>query len=461
MKISLKIFVFTYCVMMLITIFGGFLLIHYEYQNDMKAARETAMENNEILYTYAVMTEEMLGDWSSVDNSLKRFASRIARDNQNEIIVGKYEDVKTKASISQLQEGECQYVVVNRNDKMQIQVISQYQYHYMVNYHDITEVLNRRDGLYELYRNAIVGVSAVIAAVLYAFSWYITKPLVQVTQIAKKLSEGDYTARVDAAPETMKSQEVLQLGQTLNQMADATETYIKELKETAKKKEDFMGNFAHEIKTPMTSIIGYADLLRTYDLQPEKRREYSSYIYTEGKRIEELSEKLLQLIVLDKKDFAMRRISAEELFGYLEKEVRFLSEKYEIAVSFHCEAGVIWGEQSLLLVAIKNLIDNACKASEKEQTVKVRGKDLEEGYQVQVLDEGRGIAAEEMKYIFEPFYMGDKSRTGKQGAGLGLSLCSRILQLHEGEFEIESEPGQGTKVTLLLPSEKKGETVRE
>ena len=80
--------------------------------------------------------------------------------------------------------------------------------------------------------------------------------------MAERLSSGDYTAWVDSSYEEMKSYEVAQLGKTLNQLASSTESYIEELKDEARKKEDFMGNFTHEIKTPMTSIIGYADFFR-------------------------------------------------------------------------------------------------------------------------------------------------------------------------------------------------------
>lgn len=299
MRISLKIFIFTYCIMMLITIFGGFLLIDYEYQENLEQARKIALEDNRTLYTYFTMMDEMLGNVSSAEYSLERFANRMADGNQKEVLVGQFENLEEhilSGKAQTVEHGQYQYAVVTHGEQTKIQVTSKYKEQYMINYYDISDLLETRNHNYQLYRNLIISVSVIIAAVLYLFSWYITKPLVKVTKMAEKISNGDYTARVDSSYEEMKSYEVAQLGKTLNQLASSTESYIEELKEAAQKKEDFMGNFTHEIKTPMTSIIGYADLLRTYDLEPEKRREYSSYIYNEGKRIEQLSSNLLQLI---------------------------------------------------------------------------------------------------------------------------------------------------------------------
>lgn len=282
MKISLKIFIFTYCIMMLTTIFGGFLLIDYDYQNSFERAKKTALEDNKTLYTYILMADEMLRNSSSAEYSMEQFINRIADGNQTEILFGEYKNLREHillGNAEKLESGQYIYSVMSQENQTKIQVISKYKAQYIINYYNISELLTRRDQNYQLYRNIIIGISIVIAVVLYLFSWYITKPLVKVTRMAEKLSAGDYTVRIDSSYKNMKSYEVEQLGNTMNQLAGSTETYIEELKEAVRKKEDFMGNFTHEIKTPMTSIIGYADLLRTYDLESDKRREYSNYIY--------------------------------------------------------------------------------------------------------------------------------------------------------------------------------------
>lgn len=452
MKISLKIFIFTYCIMMLTTIFGGFLLIDYDYQNSFERAKKTALEDNKTLYTYILMADEMLRNSSSAEYSMEQFINRIADGNQTEILFGEYKNLREHillGNAEKLESGQYIYSVMAQENQTKIQVISKYKAQYIINYYNISELLARRDQNYQLYRNIIIGISIVIAVVLYLFSWYITKPLVKVTRMAEKLSAGDYTVRIDSSYKNMKSYEVEQLGNTMNQLAGSTETYIEELKEAVRKKEDFMGNFTHEIKTPMTSIIGYADLLRTYDLESDKRREYSNYIYTEGKRIEQLALNLLQLIVMDKKEFPMEWIQTEPLFEHLKAEVRFLGEKYQTHIQFDYEQGKIWGERTLLFVAVKNLIDNACKASKPDGTIFVQGECTDKGYTIKIVDRGHGIPEEELNRILEPFYMVDKARTRNQGgAGLGLSLCSAIIKIHGGKMEIKSKPDRGTLIKL-------------
>lgn len=232
-------------------------------------------------------------------------------------------------------------------------------------------------------------------------------------------------------------------------MADILESYIKELELETKRKEDFIGNFTHELKTPMTSIIGYADLLRTYNLSPEKAREYSNYIYSEAKRVELLSANLLQLIVMQKDNFTLEPLKISDIFGQLEKETRFLGEKYFVNIQFDYENGLISGEKTLLTVAIKNLIDNACKASNHNDTIIVYGRINQDRYQIIVKDFGFGIPESEIQHIMEPFYMVDKSRSRKQGgAGLGLSLTKQILNIHHAAIQIDSRLQKGTKITL-------------
>lgn len=158
---------------------------------------------------------------------------------------------------------------------------------------------------------------------------------------------------------------------------------------------------------------------------------------------------LLQLIVMDKTEFPMEWIQTESLFEHLKAEVRFLGEKYQTHIQFDYEQGKIWGERTLLLVAVKNLIDNACKASKPDGTILVQGKCTDKGYTIKIVDRGHGIPEEELNRILEPFYMVDKARTRNQGgAGLGLSLCSAIIKIHGGKMEIKSKPDRGTLIKL-------------
>lgn len=469
MKISLKIFIFTYCIMMFATITGGFFLINYSYLNDLNKARETAINNNKTLYTYVVTLEE-LPDSIYAEYSLTGLSERMS-DGSGKVFIGNYdewkkqividtsgdsdenaspnENIDTEKPFTKLEKETILCSIIDQNGRKVFQVTSRYKDRYIINYYDISEILAQRDSNYILYRNVIVLTSVIIAVILYLFSWYITRPLVKVTAAAREISTGDYSVRIDSSYQKMKSYEVEKLGETLNLLAGNTENYIAQLKDAARKKEDFMGNFTHEIKTPLTSIIGYADLMRTYDLTPEKRHEYSNFIYREGKRLEQLALNLLQLIVMDKTDFTTKEISARAFFEQLRSTVVFLADKYHVKIRIHYTPATFHAEVSLLLTAVMNLVDNACKASEQGQHIFIMGKIEGDFYIIQVIDKGRGIPTEQIDKITEPFYMVDKSRARSQGgAGLGLALCHKIAALHGGDLEIRSILGQGTIVKL-------------
>ena len=435
---------------MLSTVFGGFLLINYEYQENINEAKKAALENNKTMYTYISATGDMLGS-SSAKYTLEQFIQRLDSD-ENEIILGEFSEIESHlilGNAQNLENEEYKYTYVIRDENTFIQVVSKYKTQYIITYQNISNLMLKRDQNYHLYRNIIIVSSIFIAAVLYLFSWYITRPLNKVTKMAEIFSKGDYSVRIDSSYAKMKSLELEQLGSTLNKMADNLESYIKELELETKRKEDFIGNFTHELKTPMTSIIGYADLLRTYNLSPEKAREYSNYIYNEAKRVELLSANLLQLIVMQKDNFKLEPLKISDIFGQLEKETRFLGEKYSVNIQFDYENGLISGEKTLLTVAIKNLIDNACKASNCNDTIIVYGRINQERYQIIVKDFGFGIPESEIQHIMEPFYMVDKSRSRKQGgAGLGLSLTKQILDIHHAAIQIDSRLQKGTKITL-------------
>ena len=465
MKISFKIFIFTYCIMMCITVLAGFYLLDYMYQDDMDKAIKHALDNNEILYTYVATLEETPDD-SYVEYSLAGIAQKISSDNKNnKVFLGSRDEWREQIILEDyydLDNGQVVSCIIETEEGMFVQVTSRYNDRYIINYYDLVDEITQRDNNYNIFKKMIIIASMLIAVILYVFSRHVTTPLSKVTAIAEKLSDGDYSARVPAVYKNMKSYEVMSLGETLNHLAINTEKHISELEEIAQKREDFVGNFTHEIKTPLTAIIGYADLLRTYDLEPEKRREYSNFIYNEGKRLEQLSLNLLQLIVIGRADFTLIEMNTGALFSKIKDSVHFSGEKYNVRFEFRYEEARVIAETSLIIAAVINLIDNACKASKPNQIITVVGEVTDAGYVISVSDKGRGIPKEEIGKIMEPFYMVDKSRARSQGgAGLGLALCRKIAELHKGNIFIESELGKGTTVKLVINCAKEGDLYEE
>ena len=236
------------------------------------------------------------------------------------------------------------------------------------------------------------------------------------------------------------------------------EKNLEDLRYLAERREDFIASFAHELKTPLTAIIGYADMLRSKQMSPKAQFNAAGYIFSEGKRLESLSLKLLDIIVAGKQNFDMKPMDAE----YFLKGVAAVSmpslENAGITLDMHFGRGTILVEPDLFKTLVINLIDNARKASSSGDTIELFGIAEEKGYALYVRDHGRGMKAEDILKITEPFYMIDKSRSrAMNGAGLGVTLCQKIAELHSSTLEYESEPGQGTTVRILLKNVKDGE----
>ena len=235
-------------------------------------------------------------------------------------------------------------------------------------------------------------------------------------------------------------------------MARRIEEQVEELTAAARREKDFTASFAHEIKTPLTSIIGYADLLLSRDNPPERVRESAGYIFREGKRLEALSGKLMELIVLDRRDFPLRPVSLRAFLERTGNALRPALEGAGLRFAIEAEETPVYLEPDLMETVCLNLLDNARKATPPGGSVTLTGRGTEEGgCVIRVADTGRGIPAEELGRITEPFYMVDKSRSRAQGgAGLGLALCQRIAALHGGTLEFHSAPGRGTTATIHL-----------
>ncbi len=297
--------------------------------------------------------------------------------------------------------------------------------------------------------------SAIVLAISTVFILltvhFISKPLNKLTKLSSEIAQGNRNERIKLNRFEKGIKEINELSESFNHMADCNEKYIAQLKEEYKKQEEFTGSFTHELKTPLTTIIGYSDLLRTYDLPQKERRMYAEYIYKEGKRLELLSIHLLNLLVMNNQEFTLSPMKTEILSYDLKSATAFLPKKYSVNLDFYFEKDVVMCEPSLLKTLIMNLVDNGCKASDNGGRVSVVGKREQGFYTVSVVDHGAGIPEKEIKKITEPFYMVDKSRSRKQGgAGLGLALCSKIALIHGTRLEITSQLGKGTTVSLKL-----------
>ena len=307
--------------------------------------------------------------------------------------------------------------------------------------YDLTDLYRGRDAALRRFLLLEAAVLAAGAAVTAVFARRMTRPLRTLTTASAEIADGDYARRTGLHT----GDEIETLSSSFDKMADAVQEKITALQADVRQREDFMGAFAHELKTPMTSIIGYADMLRTIQASPAEQYEAAGAIYHEGRRLEALSGKLLALLGLGEETITLQPTALAALWPRLQAACPGVPLQLPA-----CDAAV-QADADLLLDLLCNLVGNAVKASEPGQPVEVRAADNGDTVTLTVADHGCGIPQSEISRVTEPFYMVDKSRARKQGgSGLGLALCKRIAEVHGSDLHIESTPGEGTRVSVIL-----------
>lgn len=327
---------------------------------------------------------------------------------------------------------------------------------YMETVRDISELFTTRDLHYQIYRWILLAVAAVSGCIMYALSHWLTRPIRSLGRVADQLAAGDYSPRARASG----GDEIAELAVNFNHMADAIARNVQELEDAARRQEDFTASFVHELKTPLTSIIGYADMLRSRQLPEENRMKAAGYIFSEGKRLENLSLSLMSLMVVGRSAADVQTVDMVRLCEEAGRISQPAMADKGLILTVRAEPGILWGDPALLQTLLQNLLDNARKASDPEGRVYLTGRPDGERYLLTVEDQGRGIPEEELGKITEPFYMVDKSRSRAEGgAGLGLALCREIAELHGGVLRFQSELGFGTRVTADLGGAAREESV--
>lgn len=318
---------------------------------------------------------------------------------------------------------------------------------YLENCREISSLFQDRSEQYQSFFTLVLALTGAVGALSLAVAAMLLRPLGRLSAATRRIAEGDLDQRVAVQGDD----EIAQLSADFNVMAHRIRRQVQELRDAARRQEDFIGSFAHEIKTPLTSIIGYADLLRSRPATEAQVREGAGYIFSEGRRLEALSRKLLDLVVLDRRDFPLRPVPLDTFLNRVGGAMAPALEQAGIRLTVRAQPAAALMEPDLMETVCLNLLDNARKAMESGGDLLLEGLLEEGGPLIRVTDSGKGIPAEELSRVTEAFYMVDKSRSRAQGgAGLGLALCRRIVDLHGGTLELESRSGEGTRATVRL-----------
>lgn len=285
----------------------------------------------------------------------------------------------------------------------------------------------------ELLRGAaalgLIGL-ALAGALAIWISGVLTRPLSQLADAAAKLADGDYAAPLPAA----KNDEMNALIRAFSRMSAAIDERETALRTQAEERQALIDALAHEMRTPLTAILGGARLLQQSRLSGSQQSELLDTMAREASRLSTMDERLLLLTRLDHEAPAFAPFDSQAM-------AREALSVFD-GVRLEGDDAVFVGERELTILLLRNLVVNAQRAGGKEA---VRVTLHPDGFDV--TDYGCGMTKEQIARAFEPFYKADKARTRSAGgAGLGLPLCRKIARLHHGELHMESEIGRGTRV---------------
>lgn len=463
-----------YFSIMLITVacfsIGGYGLIQVGFNTSLQREIDTAYQENDILF--AALQRELVSkpiDYYLVELSdteriealqesiatltIQTFSGNMffcLRSSDGDLIYqnGGFED--DRSFIDEIDNDERGYKIVQNKNGYQINVLRVLEIEgmetYVENARDISSVFKMRDEQCRTYLYCIGLLIVVSVGVIFVVTRWLVRPIKDLSQATKKIAKGELNEELVVYSED----EIGQLTKDFNSMSNQLQQTISKLQETIENQEIFIGDFAHELKTPLTSIIGYGNMLRAKCLS-EETVSYANLIVQEGKRLEGLSMKLLELIVLQKEEFKFQKVSAVEFLEQIKETVIFMMEDAKIDFDVKIEEAEIEIEPDLMKTVCLNLLDNARKAVGENARIELSGKMDKNGYRIIVSDNGCGIDGKELGKVKEVFYMVDKSRSRSAGgAGLGLAICEQIIKLHHGRIEIESQLNKGTVVTIYL-----------
>jgi signal transduction histidine kinase len=283
-------------------------------------------------------------------------------------------------------------------------------------------------------------------------------PVRSLSKAAARIAAGDFSERVPI----VSNDEVGILSGSFNQMAEAVETHIKKIEQTSDQRKLLLSSLTHELKTPMTAIIGYADSMLHFKMNSNQQERAVEQIYEQCRRMERLSQKLMNIISLDAgEQIEKLPVTINNLFQEACNTVKSNMREKEQTIETEDSLATITADNDLLLCLLVNLLDNAIKASSKGAVIGMRAYKIDRGRPVlEVFDHGVGIPKNEIDNIAEPFYRVDRSRSPQNGGiGLGLYLCAIVARKHDAELLITSSDRQGTCVKVIFQADEGGDNL--
>lgn len=439
---------------------GGTLIITTSFNTTLQQERQTALTSFESVQNtlYLLNSLGAQTDFDGLSEALSQMSTQnygqwqalLLRNNEGRMFRSGEEEL-LNYDLPAPESGQCSYLSVSDQFGHGLVILSviptgESELELTARF-DLSDVYNLRDLQQRLYFIVYIAVVLFGIAASVALSFALTRPLRRLLVTVRRIAAGDLSTRSNIPT----NDEFGQLSRDFDVMADRLQENISRLESDMQRQESFMGAFAHELKTPMTSIIGFSDLLRQGNLDENSRMMAADYIHSEGHRLERLSFKLLELLLLKKDELELKRVRLNVFVAEIERALSPALKAKGIRLVCRGEHQRAVFEPDLVKSVLYNLVDNASKAMDGGGIIAVQAVSILDGCQFHVVDNGHGMEQEELSKITEAFYRVDKARARSQGgAGLGLALCKQIVELHDGSINFTSVPGKGTHVTVTL-----------
>lgn len=462
MKLWQKIFLYTLILVMLAVGITSILLLKNSFSIAMDQKKQSVYSEHEFLITSfksMMMTERLKANVIVLDEeAMQGFMAETFGASNNGVAFLDGDKNVFYVNKEMMIPGELVDAVEgNQGSYMQVQQYQLYaastetlegKNYYIITENDISDVVKIHENM--LYEIQIISMSCaiVIAFILLVVVKMLLHPLRRVNEGTREIAQGNYRKRIE-----MKGHDELsELARNMNSMAEAVETNVRALEDVAEDRKHFIDNLSHEMKTPLTSILGFSDLLQIKkDITEESRIEYAGIIKEEASRMRTLSGKLMELITVGEAKLEWHQENMQSLFQEIGVSLKVVADSHKMHLSCEAEEGFLCVDRELFKSLLYNLVDNAIKASQEGGNIWVRGEFEKHWFFIEVKDEGVGIPKEEIEKITQAFYMVDKARSrASGGAGLGLALCAEIVSAHRGKMRFQSQLGEGTRVLIRM-----------
>ena len=284
-------------------------------------------------------------------------------------------------------------------------------------------------------------------------NWIITRNLGNIIDTAEKFKRGDYSARIK---DEDKGDFVL-LGDTFNEMATQIEGNIKSIQSVEQLRRDLIANVSHDLRTPLSIMQGYVEtlLMKGESLAVEKRTHYLNIVLNSSKNLSNLVSQLFEYSKLEAQQIEPQKepFSLADLAQDVAAKYQILAEEKEISMFADIEKDLPLVNADIALIerVMQNLMDNALKFTPEKGTIKIRVQQKQKAIEVCIADTGNGISAEELPHIFERYHQAKKSAEKSNGAGLGLAIAKKIMEIHGADLTVKSELERGTEFLFSLP----------